>query len=89
MRLYLPGAGTLGCVVWTGARIACSHGNPPDFYPPYVKVGLLDPQLAPVPLYTTLHPLPPQLWDSGTPTHLDEYGFFKFLVVRLPYSLTI
>ena len=38
MGVYLPGAGTLGCVVWAGAGIACCQGIPPDFYPPYVNV---------------------------------------------------
>ena len=64
-------------------------GVPPDFYPPHVNVGL------PVLLAAALLPLPkpchhhtmsslPQLSISTPPTHLDEYGFFKSLVVKLP-----
>ena len=55
---YLPGAGTLGCVVWPGAGIAGSQGIPPDFYLPRVNVGLSIPLLLQLPLHATL-PLRP------------------------------
>ena len=87
--IYLPSAGTLGCVVWPGAGIAGSQGNPPDFYPSQVNVGLLVPVLPlPLPVHPTLHLCvsPPCLRFSTPPTHLDESGFFKSLVVGLPYS---
>ena len=35
-----PRAGTLGCVVWPGAGMACSPGVFPGFYSPWVNVGL-------------------------------------------------
>ena len=44
MGTYLPGAGTLGWVVWSGARVHRSGGIPPNFYPPHVDVGLPVPQ---------------------------------------------
>ena len=75
MGTYLPGAGTLGREVWSGAGIAQCRGILPDFYPPYVNVG------PPV-----LLPLTPR-HVSTLPTHLDEHGFFKSLVVGLLYSL--
>ena len=52
MGIYLPRAGALGCGVWPGAGIACSQGNPPSFYPPYLNVGLSNP-LSPPPLHST------------------------------------
>ena len=39
MGIYLPGAGTLGYVVWPGAGIAGSQDIPPGFYPPYANVA--------------------------------------------------
>ena len=51
VRLYLPGAGTLGCLVWTGAKITNSQDIPPNFNPPYVNV---EPSIPPPP-----HPLCP------------------------------
>ena len=38
MGIYLPGTGTLGCVVWPGAGITCSQGISPNFHPSYVNV---------------------------------------------------
>ena len=91
MRLYFPSSGTLGCSVWPGAGISHSPGVPPGFYVPHVNVGL------PVPWATTTASLqpphycnttstPPQLCPSCMNTRLDEYLFFKSLVVRPPYS---
>ena len=82
MGIYLPGTETLGCVVWPGAGIACSQGVPPNFYPPYMNVGLLMPIPPLPPFCITL--LSPHLF--APPTYLDECGFFKSLVVKLPYS---
>ena len=86
MRLYLPSTGSLGWAVWPGAGITYSQGIPPDFCPPHVNVGppLPPPLLLPLPLHATLHSLCP---SSTFPTHQDKYGFFKSLIVRLPYSL--
>ena len=39
------------------------------------------------PCHTTSLRLSAHLCNSTPPTHLDECGFFKSLVVRLPYSL--
>ena len=87
MGIYLPGAGTLGCVVWPQSGINYSPGILPDVYPPHVG--------PPVPLAAALPPLPrhghkssspPWLPIKAPPTCLDEYDFFKSLVVRLPYS---
>ena len=50
MGIYLPGTGTLGCVVWPGSGILHSWGIPPDFYPPHVNVG----QTIPLPLHAPL-----------------------------------
>ena len=58
MRAYLPSAGTLGCTIWPGARIAHSQGISPDFYPPHVNVGpsiLLQPLHLPFHATTPLH----------------------------------
>ena len=85
--IYLPDAGTLGGAVWRGAGIAHSQGITSIFYLPHVNVGALMPILPP-PLHTTPHLLafPPYLHVSTPPPHLDECGFFKSLVVGLPYS---
>ena len=74
MRLYFPGAGTLGYVVWPGAGISCSPGIP-DVGPP------VQPTAASLPPDYVLSTLAPRLCH---PTHLDECSFFKSLVVRLP-----
>ena len=87
MGISVPGTGTLGCVVWPGALIVFSQGIPPDIYPPRAY-GTVH--------YTTTaafqcHSASPCLWVSGSPpppTHLDECGFFKSLVVGLQYSLS-
>ena len=69
MSLYLPGAGTLGCAVWPGAGITHSQGIPPDFYLPYMNVGLpvlIPLLLQPPPLHVIPHLLAslPHLWVS-------------------------
>ena len=82
-----PGAGTLGCAVLPGAGIAHSPGVPPGCYLPHVNLRL------PIPLATAAWP--PTHWVlspapiSAPPTPLDEYFFFKSLVVGLPYSLIV
>ena len=84
VEIYLLGTGTLGCTVWPGAGITHSQGIPPDFYSLYVNAGLPVPIPLPLPpLHTTLYLLTslPSLWVSAPPTHLDECGFFKSLVV--------
>ena len=81
MGTYLPGAGTLGWVVCSGARILGSRGIPPNFYLPHVDVG--PPVSIFVPLCATLPLLClfMCLYVSAPPTHLDECDFFKSLVV--------
>ena len=87
MGICLLGTGTVGNVVWPGTGIAYFQGIPPDFYPPRVNAGTA-PSAAAVSL---CHIAPPHistcLCISPPPTLLDECGFFKFLVVGLPYSL--
>ena len=39
MGIYLPGTGTLGCVVWPGAGITHPQDIPPNFYLPHMNVG--------------------------------------------------
>ena len=51
----VPGAGTVGCVVWLGAGITSSQGIPPSFYPPYMNVGLSIPPPPPPTLVHTSH----------------------------------
>ena len=76
------GAGALGWVVWTGAGIPHSQGVFLIFYPPHMEVGM------PVPIYVPLCTTPclQPLCVSTPPTCLDECGFFKSLVVRLPHD---
>ena len=62
MGIYLPGAGTLSCVVWPGPRITCFQGVPPDFDPPRVSVGL------------PVSPVPPL---SATPRLLASLPFLR------------
>ena len=84
MGIYLPGAGTLGCAVWPGAGIAVSQGMPPNFYSPHMNVCFA----ATASPHRTVSPhLSTCLCVSSPSTHLDECGFFKCLVVELPYSL--
>ena len=68
---YLSSARTLGWAVWSGAGIALSQGIPPDFYPPYMNVGLSILPLPPTatslchttsPLVLWLHPSYPSGW---------------------------
>ena len=51
MEIYLPSAGTLGCMVWPGAGVAPSQGIPPNFYLPHANAG--QPVLLLPPLCTT------------------------------------
>ena len=83
MRLYLPGTGTLGCEVWPGAEMTRSLGVPPGFYLPHMNVG---PPILGHRHHHTVSSLP-WLPVSAPPTVLDDYFFFKSLVVRLAYSL--
>ena len=88
----MPRAGTLGCKVWPGAETAHSPGVCPSFYLPQMNVGPPCPPAittASLPLLHHCHTMSslPQLPSSAPPIHLDEYFFFKSLVVRLPYSL--
>ena len=90
MGIYLPSAGTLDCAIWPGARITCSQGIPPHFYPPHMNMELPMPfPLPPPPLCTTPHLLTslPSFYIFIPPTHLDECDFLKSLVVVLLYSL--
>ena len=93
MRLYFLGTGTLGCAVYPGAGIAHSPDVPSNFYLPHVNVGLSVPLAAataasfPLPHHCHSVSSPPWLPISAPPTHLDEYFFFKSLVVRFIYSL--
>ena len=81
MGTYLPGIGTLGWVVWSGAGISHSWGILSNFYPTHVDVGLLL-----LCLHATSPRLSMLLCISSLPICLDECGFFKSLVVRFPYS---
>ena len=79
MGAYLPGAGTLGLVVWCRARVPCSQGIPPEFYPPNMGMGPPIPHLcASSRLSTPLH-TSPHLSASLPllPICLDEYGFLN------------
>ena len=63
----------------------------PDFYPPHMNVGLCVWRAASAvsqPLACRGHTVPssPQFPVSTLPACLDEYSFFKSLVVRLQYS---
>ena len=92
MGIYLPSARILGSVVWLRAGIASSQsiphsrGIPPYFYPscvytaPFVWQHLSQ-------HHTASPHLSAHLRNSSPSTCLDECGFFKSLVVRLPYSL--
>ena len=82
-RIYLSDTVTLYCAVWPGAGIAHSQGTPPNFYPPHMYVR---PRVLPLPPLCTSLPISTHLHISAPPTHQDECGFFKSLVVGLPYS---
>ena len=86
-RLYFPGIGNLGCVIWPGAGITHSPGVPPSIYLPLVGLPSSPAATAAASSlpYQILSALGPWLHPS---THLDEYFFFKSLVVGLPYSST-
>ena len=86
MGIYLPGAGTLAYAIWSGAGISHSGGIPPDFYHHmrmwdclFCSCCLSVPHCVSLPLCSSLCLCPSYL--------SDECGFFKFLVVTLPYSL--
>ena len=73
MGTYLPGAATLGWVVWSGDGIPHSWGIPSDFYPPHVDVGPCVPRL-----HATLHlhispPLSASLHISVSPPLLPVW----------------
>ena len=77
LGIYLPGAGTLGCEVWLGARITYSQRIPPDFYPPHVNVGpLFYPHHLSAPYHISVHLQ--HLCLSAPLTHLDECGSLNF-----------
>ena len=81
-----PRAGTLGWAVWPGAGILPSEDTLLSFYPPQVNVR---PPVPPTPLSPHCHHTAssvPWLLISAPPACLDDYVFFKSLVVRLPYS---
>ena len=86
MKFYFPGAGTLGCTVWPGAGFTHSTVVLPGFNLPHMNVGLPVPLLPP-PFWCHSASSPPWLPSSSPPANLDEYGFFKPLVVWLLYSL--
>ena len=83
MGIYVPGPGTLYCVVWPGAGIAHSQGIPPDFYLPHMNVG--SPVPAPPPLHATCLCLSTCPYISASLTCLDECVLFKSLIVQFPY----
>ena len=86
MGIYLPGARTVGYVIWPGAGNAYSQGILPDFYPPPVNVGL-PVSLLLQPLHATMCLLAsPPVATSPPLLPMNECGFFKSLVVRLPYN---
>ena len=85
MVFTVKGNGGLSSWCWNPGLWACpvteislSRGIPPDFYPPHVNVGPFE--LRSLCTVSATLPLPP---------NLDECGFFKSLVVRLPYSLIL
>ena len=83
MGVYLPGARTLGYVVWPGAGMLLPW-YPSQFLSIIVNVELTFP-LPPFGATLGLSPFP-HLHFSTPPTSLDECGFFNSLVVGLPYS---
>ena len=104
MRASLPGAGTLGCMVWPGAGIAGPQAIPPDFYPPRVNVGPSIPLPPEPPLCTTwllcpvsaTPPLPP-IWMNvaslnpwlSVPYSLIFCQFWVLFVLRLVVILLV
>ena len=66
-------------MVWPEAGISHSQGIPPDFYPPYVKVGLSIPSL---PLPLCLHATP-SLPVSMTPPFLPMWMNVAYLSLWL------
>ena len=80
--IYLPGAWSLGWMIWSGAGITCSRGMPPNFYPPHVNVGLP----VPLPLWASLRLSTSAHLSMSPSPRLDECGFFKSWVVGLIYS---
>ena len=86
MGIYLPCARTLDCAVWFGAGIACSQGIRPWFLSTTCKCKNALSVAVASSSHTTSPCLSADLHISVHPTYLDECGFFKSLVVRLPYS---
>ena len=91
MGIYLTGARTL-CAVQSGLGLGllAPKVSLPLFIPPHVNAGPSMPvRLPPLSHCTTPHLLtsPLHLHVSALPTHLDECGFFKSLIVGFPYSL--
>ena len=88
MRLYFLELEPLA--VWSGLGLALLAPKCilPHFYPPHVHVGPLYVLPLPTPLCATRHFLacPPRPCVSTPPTLLGDCGFFKSLVVGLPYS---
>ena len=74
LRLYLPSAGALGCMVCLTPQLFL-------LVYPHTNVGPPSP-----PATALLRVLSTQLPFSAPPTSLDECFFFNSLVVRLPYS---
>ena len=77
MGLYLPGAGTLGCVVWPGVGIAHSQGILPVFIHHMQKWDR--------PFCSRRLPVAQRISGphhvSASPTRLDEFDLLKCLVV--------
>ena len=85
MGIYLPGAGTLGWVFWSGAGITCSQGIPPNFFPPHMNVR--PPIVLPLcnftsppflPIWMNVASLNPWMLDFHTAQFSDESGWNLF-----------
>ena len=74
-------------MVWPGAGITRSPVVPSHFYTPHMNVTAHSAGHCCCLASTTLHLLRPWAPSSAPPANMDEYSLFKFLVVRLPYSL--
>ena len=84
-EVLFPGTGTPVCPGCPGAGIAHSQGIPPNFIH-HMQGDCLVVATSPLPCCCHTSSSPPWLCVSAPPTCLDEYGFFKSLVVGLPYS---
>ena len=84
MGIYLSVAGILGCVAWVWD---CSlPRTPSQFLSSTQECGITHSTTTASPHHTASPHLSAHLHISTYPTHLDECGFFKSLVVRLSYS---